>query len=105
MGYRHIQAGDGAKKVIYITIRDLVDKLSEVELFKLYWEDIEELNIQERRLTSLHILDEFYGKIVTLDVSKNAPGHLEGVPAIVRNLKVTENLLTELTSWDYLYNL
>lgn len=105
MGHRHMETGDGTKKVMSMTIRDLVDKLSEVEPFEPYWEDIEELDIQDKRLTSLHMLDEFCGKIITLDASKNSLGHLEGVPPTVRNLKVTQNLLTELTSWDHLYNL
>lgn len=105
MGRRHMETGEGTKKVMSMTIRDLVDKLSEVEPFEPYWEDIEVLDIQDKRLTSLHMLDEFCGKIVTLDASKNALAHLEGVPSTVRSLKVSENLLTELTSWNHLNNL
>jgi protein NUD1 len=105
MGRRHMETGEGVKKVMSMTIRDLVDKLSEVEPFEPYWEDIEALDIQDKRLTSLHMLDEFCGKIVTLDASKNALAHLEGVPSTVRSLKVSENMLTELTSWNHLNNL
>lgn len=105
MGRRHMETGDGAKKVMSMTIRDLVDKLGEVEPYEPYWEDMEELDLQGKRLTSLHMLDEFCGKVVTLDASKNALGHLDGVPPTVRNLKVSENMLTELTAWDHLNNL
>lgn len=105
MGPRHMETGDGAKKVMSMTIRDLVDKLSEVEPFEPYWEDLTELDLQDKRLASLHMLDEFCGKIVTLDASKNALGHLDGVPTSVRQLKVSQNMLTELTSWDHLQNL
>ncbi|KAK7414655.1 Protein nud1 [Neonectria punicea] len=105
MGRRHMATGDGAKKVMSMTIRDLVDKLSEVEPFEPYWEDIAELDLHEKRLGSLHMLDEFCGKIVTLDASQNALGHLDGVPSSVRQLKVSCNMLTELTSWDHLMNL
>ncbi|KAF7551998.1 hypothetical protein G7Z17_g4638 [Cylindrodendrum hubeiense] len=105
MGRRHMATGEASKKVMSMTIRELVDKLSEVEPFEPYWEDITELDLHEKRLSSLHMLDEFCGKLVTLDASKNALGHLDGVPSSVRQLKVSFNMLTELTSWDHLMNL
>lgn len=105
MGRRHMATGEASKKVMSMTIRDLVDKLSEVEPFEPYWEDITELDLHEKRLSSLHMLDEFCGKLVTLDASKNALGHLDGVPPSVRQLKASYNMLTELTSWDHLMNL
>lgn len=105
MGRRHLSTGDGCKKVMSMTIRELVDKLSEVEPFEPYWEDMTELDLCDKRLGSLHMLDEFCGKLVTLDASKNALGHLDGVPSTVRQLKVSFNMLTELTSWDHLMNL
>lgn len=105
MGHRHMSTGDGSKRVLSMTIRDLVDRLSEVEPFEPYWEDIAELDIHDKRLSSLHMLDEFCGQIVSLDASMNELGHLEGIPACVRHLKVSQNRLTELTSWDHLMNL
>ncbi|KAF5680576.1 Septation initiation network scaffold cdc11 [Fusarium heterosporum] len=105
MGRRHAATGGGSKKVMSMTIRELVDKLSEVEPYEPYWEDITELDLHEKRLGSLHMLDQFCGKLVTLDASKNALGHLDGVPPSVRQLKVSQNMLTELTSWDHLLNL
>ncbi|KAF5012694.1 hypothetical protein FDECE_1254 [Fusarium decemcellulare] len=105
MGRRHMATGNGSKKVMSMTIRELVDKLSEVEPYEPYWEDISELDLHEKRLASLHMLDQFCGKLVTLDASKNALSHLDGVPMSVRQLKVSQNMLTELTSWDHLMNL
>ncbi|KFH48562.1 Septation initiation network scaffold protein-like protein [Hapsidospora chrysogenum ATCC 11550] len=105
MGRRHMETGDGNKRVMSMTIRNLVDKLSEVEPSEAYWEDLAELDLQDKQLSSLHMLDEFCGKIVRLDASKNALGHLDGVPPTVRELKVSQNMLTELTSWDHLQNL
>ncbi|KAF4984530.1 hypothetical protein FZEAL_306 [Fusarium zealandicum] len=105
MGRRRMATGNGSKKIMSMTIRDLVDKLSEVEPFEPYWEDFTELDLHEKRLGSLHMLDQFCGKLVSLDASKNALGHLDGVPTSVRQLKVSQNLLTELTSWDHLMNL
>lgn len=105
MGHRHMETGDGSKKVMSMAIRDLVDKLSEVEPYEPYWEDLTQLDLSDKRLGSLHMLGEFCNKMVTLDASKNALGHLDGVPMGVRQLKVSNNLLTELTSWDHLSNL
>ncbi|KAK1990149.1 WD repeat domain-containing protein [Colletotrichum falcatum] len=97
--------GDGSKKVLSMTVRDLVDRLTEIEPFEPYWEDFTELDMSEKRLSSLHMLDEFCGRLVSLDASNNALCHLDGVPASVRQLKMTHNMLTELTSWDHLANL
>lgn len=105
LGNRHLSTGDGSRKVMSLTLRDLVERLSEVEPCEPYWQDIEELNLSEKRLSSLHMLEEFCGKVVTLDASQNALGHLEGVPCSVRQLKVSQNMLTELTSWNHLVNL
>jgi Leucine-rich repeat (LRR) protein len=105
MGHRHMETGDGSKRVMSMTIRELVDKLSEAEPREPFWEDMTELAICDKRLTSLHMLDEFCGKLVTLDASQNMLGHLDGVPPSVRQLKATNNMLTELTSWDHLMNL
>ncbi|ATY61651.1 septation initiation network scaffold cdc11 [Cordyceps militaris] len=105
LGNRHLSTGDGSKKVMSLTLRELVERLSEVEPCEPYWQDIEELNLSDKRLSSLHMLEEFCGKVVTLDASQNALGHLEGVPSSVRQLKVSQNMLTELTSWNHLVNL
>lgn len=105
VGQRHVSTGDGSKRVLSMTIRDLVDRLSEVEPFEPYWDDMAELDLSEKRLGSLHMLDEFCSKVIRLDASQNSLGHLEGVPSSVRQLKVTGNELTELTSWDHLMNL
>ncbi|KID73942.1 Septation initiation network scaffold protein cdc11 [Metarhizium brunneum] len=105
MGPRHMATGDGSNKVLSMTIRELVDRLSEAEPHESFWEDLSELDLHDKRLASLHMLDEFCGKLVTLDVSGNKLNHLEGVPSTIRELKVSQNFLTELTSWDHLMNL
>ncbi|KAM0330887.1 hypothetical protein ACHAQA_003843 [Verticillium albo-atrum] len=102
---RHLVTGDGSKRVLSMTVRDLVDRLTEVEPFEPSWDDFMELDVSDKRLSSLHMLDEFCGRLVTLDASTNALAHLDGVPSTIRHLKVSNNLLTELTSWDHLSNL
>ncbi|KAL7931643.1 hypothetical protein V8C35DRAFT_323507 [Trichoderma chlorosporum] len=105
MANKRMATGDGSKKVLSMTIRDLVEKLSEAEPNEPYWDDMTSLSLQDKQLTSLHMLNEFCSKVTTLDVSKNSLSHLEGVPECVRQLKVSNNLLTELTSWDHLIHL
>ena len=105
MGHRHMATGDGSRKVLSMAIRELVDRLGEAESHEAFWEDVTELDLHDKRLASLHMLDEFCGKLVTLDASANSLNHLDGVPSTVRELKVSRNLLTELTSWDHLMNL
>ncbi|KAG6040761.1 hypothetical protein E4U41_007201 [Claviceps citrina] len=105
MGHRHMATGNGSRKVLSMTIRELVDRLGEAEPQESFWEDITELDLHAKRLSSLHMLDEFCGRLVTLDASANRLHHLEGVPSTVRELKVSQNLLTELSSWDHLMNL
>ncbi|OAA37621.1 Leucine-rich repeat protein [Metarhizium rileyi] len=105
MGPRHMATGDGSNKVLSMTIRELVDRLGEAEPHESFWEDLTELDLHDKRLASLHMLDEFCGKLVTLDASGNKLNHLEGLPSTIRELKVSQNLLTELTSWDHLMNL
>jgi len=102
---RHLVTGDGSKAVMSQTLRDLVNTLTEVEPFEPYWEDIEELDLHDRRLSSLHKLDEFCQNLVTIDVSGNDLRNLNGMPSPVRHLKVVCNQLSELTSWNHLANL
>ncbi|OAQ69744.1 conserved leucine-rich repeat protein [Pochonia chlamydosporia 170] len=105
VGPRHMATGDGSKKVLSMTMRELVDRLGEAEPHESFWEDLAELDLHDKRLASLHMLDEFCGNLVTLDASRNKLNHLDGVPSTIRELKVSQNLLTELTSWDHLMNL
>ncbi|RDA85738.1 hypothetical protein CP532_5949 [Ophiocordyceps camponoti-leonardi (nom. inval.)] len=105
MGQRRMATGDGSKRVMSMTIRELVDKLGEVEPYEPYWEDMTGLDLHGKQLASLHMLGEFCGRVVTLDASENKLGHLDGIPPTVRHLNASHNLLTELTSWDHLMNL
>ncbi|ROT35162.1 hypothetical protein SODALDRAFT_329335 [Sodiomyces alkalinus F11] len=102
---RHLVTGDGSKRVMSMAVRELVDKLTEAEPVEPNWEDVMELDVSDKRLSSLHMLDEFCKRLVTLDASHNGLAHLDGVPSSVRQLKVTHNMLSELTSWDHLSNL
>ncbi|KAI0484500.1 hypothetical protein GGR56DRAFT_680006 [Xylariaceae sp. FL0804] len=105
VGDDYLVTGDGSKKVMSNAIRSLVEKITEVEPFEPEWESMQELDISGKQLDTLHMLDEFCTRLVTLDASRNAIGHLEGVPPNVRNLRVSHNALSELTAWGHLMNL
>jgi Leucine-rich repeat (LRR) protein len=96
---------DRSKRVMSLSIRELVEKLAEVEPFEPYWEDMQELDLRSKGLGALHTLDEFCGQLVSLDVSRNNIRNLGGVPASVRHLKATDNQLSSLTAWNHLMNL
>ncbi|KAI1323479.1 hypothetical protein F5Y16DRAFT_383667 [Xylariaceae sp. FL0255] len=102
---RYLVTGDGSKEIMSKAVRNLVEKITEVEPFEPDWESIQELNISGKHLDTLHMLDRFCPQVVNLDVSGNSVSTLDGVPQSVRNLRMTENLLSELTAWRNLMNL
>ncbi|KAI8625848.1 hypothetical protein F5Y19DRAFT_239375 [Xylariaceae sp. FL1651] len=105
VGDQYLVTGNGSKKIMSKAVRSLVEKITEVEPFEPDWESMQELDISEKQLDTLHMLDEFCTKVVTLDASKNSVSHLDGVPQSVRNLRMTHNVLSELTAWRHLMNL
>ncbi|KAI0884853.1 uncharacterized protein GGS22DRAFT_147584 [Annulohypoxylon maeteangense] len=105
VGDRHLATGDGSKKIMSKAIQNLVEKITEVEPFEPDWDSMQELDINDKHLTTLHMLDEFCTNITTLNASNNLIEHLDGVPDAVRNLRITNNHLSELTAWGHLMNL
>ncbi|KAI2617441.1 hypothetical protein GGR54DRAFT_607747 [Hypoxylon sp. NC1633] len=105
VGDRYLATGDGSKKIMSKAIQNLVEKITEVEPFEPDWECMHELEINDKHLTTLHMLDEFCTTVVTLNASNNSIEHLDGVPGSVRNLRITHNHLSELTAWGHLMNL
>ncbi|KAI0549512.1 hypothetical protein F4679DRAFT_546445 [Xylaria curta] len=105
VGDHHLVTGDGSKKTMSKAIRSIVEKITEVEPFEPDWETVPELDLSNKQLDTLHMLDEFCTALVTLDASNNAVSHLDGVPQSVRNLRMTHNVLSELTAWSQLMNL
>ncbi|CAK7206846.1 Protein nud1 [Sporothrix eucalyptigena] len=105
LGDRHLITGDNSKTVMAQSLRDLVNRLTEMEPFEPYWEDMEELDVQGKSLESLHKLDEFCPQLVSLDAAGNSLRNLSGIPITVRHLRIADNQLSELTSWASLANL
>ncbi|KAI1153252.1 hypothetical protein F4825DRAFT_415753 [Nemania diffusa] len=105
VGDRYLVTGNGSKKTMSKAVRSLVEKITEVEPFEPDWESVPELDLSNKQLDTLHMLDEFCTTLVTLDASNNTVSHLDGVPQTVRNLRMTHNVLSELTAWRQLMNL
>lgn len=88
-----------------LAIQDLVKKLTDVEPYEPYWDHIRHLDLRNRNLQSLHMLDEYCAHVEDLDVSHNEISQLHGAPPWIRHLKARHNSLSNLTSWAHLRNL
>lgn len=105
LGDHNLVTGDGSQTHMSQAVRNLVDKIAEVEAFEPFWEDMREIELQDKKLGSLHMLDRFCSRLVRLDVADNSIRALDGIPSTVRELAISRNLLSDLTSWDRLANL
>ncbi|KAK4042748.1 hypothetical protein C8A01DRAFT_13672 [Parachaetomium inaequale] len=105
VGNHHLVTGDQSRRVMSMSMQELVGKLAEVEPFEPYWEDMRELELREKGLSALHALDEYCGQLESLDVSKNKIRNLGGIPSSVLHLRITDNQLSSLTAWNHLMNL
>lgn len=88
-----------------LAAQDLVKNLTDLEPYEPYWEYIRSVDLHDRELKTLHLLDEFCGGIEGLDVSNNQIGELNGIPSTVRQLNFRGNCLSDLAAWNSLFNL
>lgn len=88
-----------------MAMQNLVKTLTDVEPDEPYWEDIKQLSLRERKLGSVHNLEDFCTRLEDLDLSNNNVTHLEGAPNSIRRLNVRSNALSSLTAWGHLTNL
>ena len=80
-------------------------KLTDLEPYEPYWDYLRSLNLHDRGLKTLHMLEEFCGRVEELDVSNNQIGELDGIPHSVRLLNIRGNCLSDLAAWNSLQNL
>jgi Leucine-rich repeat (LRR) protein len=104
-GNQRYVAGNSTKATLSLTIKDLVEKLTEVEPYEPFWGHIKQMDLRDKKLISLHKLDEFCEQIEELDVSRNQISQLGGAPSSIRHLRITHNYLSDLTAWGHLSNL
>ena len=94
-----------ANNRLSFTAQNLVKHLTDLEPYEPYWEYLRTINLRDRGLTSLHMLDEFCEHAEELDVSNNRIGELNGVPSSVRLLNISGNVLSDLSAWHHLQHL
>lgn len=99
------QRPQAVSNALSLTAQDLVKHLTDAEPNEPYWDHLLAIELKDRALTSLHMLNEFCGRTQELDVSRNRIRELDGVPFTVRSLDISDNCLSELTAWHTLQNL
>ncbi|KFY87580.1 hypothetical protein V498_07112 [Pseudogymnoascus sp. VKM F-4517 (FW-2822)] len=95
----------GSKRSLSMTVKDLVQRITDVEPYEPYWPHIRQIDLKKKKIQSLHMLSKFCGQLEELDVSDNEISQLDGTPETIRNLRITHNSLSDLTSWQHLRNL
>lgn len=88
-----------------LATQDLVKQLTDLEPYEPYWDFIRSINLQNRGLVTLHMLDEYCRRIEELNVSDNSLDQLDGAPSTIRDLQVCRNQLSDLTAWGHLQHL
>lgn len=97
--------GQEADNKLSLAAEDLVKKITDLEPYEPYWDYLRSLNLRDRDLKTLHMLEDFCGRIEELDVSNNHIGELDGIPHSVRLLNIRGNCLSDLAAWNSLQNL
>jgi protein NUD1 len=103
-GQRYV-LGNNSKRTLSLSIKELVEKITQVEPYEPFWEHMKQIDLKDKRLTNLHKLDEFCAQLEELDASHNQVSQLSGVPRTVRSLRITHNRLSDLAAWGHLSNL
>ncbi|KAF2162678.1 hypothetical protein M409DRAFT_26915 [Zasmidium cellare ATCC 36951] len=88
-----------------LSIKDMVKTLTDVKEDEPRWDQLKQLDLHDRALSSLYGLDEFCDRIQDMDASHNSLLYLNGAPASLRQLVARSNQLSSLTSWSHLMNL
>lgn len=95
----------GSRRSLSMTVKELVQRITDVEPYEPYWRHIRQIDLKKKKIQSLHMLSKFCGQLEELDVSDNEISQLDGTPETIRNLRITHNSLSNLTSWQHLRNL
>ncbi|KAL8841381.1 MAG: hypothetical protein Q9176_003261 [Flavoplaca citrina] len=103
--HRGFLAAHEVEEKLSLAVQDLVKKLTDIEPYEPHWDYIRRVDLHDRGLHSLHMLDDFCGHVEDLDVSRNQLSQLHGAPRGIRHLQAWSNCLSNLTSWTHLQNL
>lgn len=88
-----------------LATEDMIKHITEAEPYEPFWEHLRRLIMRRKGLITLHKLSEFCPRLEELDVLDNDIGQLSGIPSTLRNLRIQNNCLSNLTAWGHLGNL
>ncbi|PFH53866.1 hypothetical protein AMATHDRAFT_78647 [Amanita thiersii Skay4041] len=83
----------------------LVQVITDVQPFEPFWDELNAVDLSNKKLESVARLKEFMPQLDVLNLNSNELSWLTGVPESVRTLSVAFNCLTGLTSYSHLTNL
>lgn len=89
-----------AAQVSAVVVSELVENLQDVEPDEPYWDWIQSLNLDGKRLSNLHMLEEFCPRLEELNASRNCLVQLSGAPYGLRRLDASCNRLTSMVDWS-----
>jgi Leucine-rich repeat (LRR) protein len=106
IGHQHRQQySTTGKRVLSLSVKDLVQRIADVEPYEPFWEHMKQLELPSKNLYTLHMLSKFCSALEELDVSNNQISQLDGAPRTIRHLRLSNNCLSDLTSWSQMCNL
>lgn len=88
-----------------LATEEMIKHITEAEPYEPFWEHLRRLVMRRKGLITLHKLSELCPRLEELDVSDNDIGQLSGAPSTLRNLRIQNNRLSNLTAWGHLGNL
>ena len=90
---------------VSLSAQEIVEKITDVEPYEPYWEYLRAIDLRNRGMLTLHMLNDFCTRLEELDVSCNQLGEVNGAPSSLRYLNARQNCLSSLSAWGHLYNL
>jgi protein NUD1 len=72
---------------------------------ELYWDSLEEVDLQGQNITSLNALDDACPNITRLNVDNNQLSSIQGCPPTVNTLLIADNRLSNITNFNMMENL
>ncbi len=77
----------------------LIKNITAAEPDEHCWDWMRALNLKNKNLNNVYMLDEFYPRVEELDLSNNKLTQMSGVLPSIRQLNVQLSRLTSLTTW------
>ncbi|KAF8313957.1 uncharacterized protein EI90DRAFT_2948931 [Cantharellus anzutake] len=83
----------------------LIQAITQVHPYEPHWEHLPQIDLSNLKIESITKMKDFLPSLVSLDLHNNQISYLTGIPSNVRQLRVSDNLLTSVTVYSHLRNL